>query len=558
VGGDGFQMSTAAPSGRPRSLLRYEWDLFRAQVRELRDQIINFIFALSFGRAEWRGRTVTLLFLILVGLVALRAHRLPEWADHFRNIFIYLLNPVVRPTFVTNPITDTLRFALDGWPTLLRYLPVFVLPYLMAMQYAARFLADIFEKPIDLARKFVWEVALGGTSETAVIREGEFANRDDSLIYAIGGPGYVVVEMDSAALFEKPDGTPRVIGPTVNGPVPLTGFERFRQALDLRDQHIRLDDGQEISGRTLDGIIVGASDVQVRFSIDRGGKEKTLRTPFPFKSQQVVEKLIYEEPRTVTEESVELAAGHPYRGRSQILSITKILHAEFKRFIGKHKLTEFLASYGETEFRKLTEQKAAIERQRQSVLPEAATPDQPADKEDRLPKFTARPEITERFRDKFDHLYRAMGLELVWIDIGTWKTPQAIVPELHLEAWKVSSENVEKGTDLHFQRVERTALVNKAIQMIRNMPIERHHKISRQQSIKHRDMVKHIVSGYREQLAEARDFLERELLKKEGNTTRVIRDLEEISDAIKHIDQVTDMWKHSPRPFDWEQPAGEG
>jgi hypothetical protein len=427
----------------------------------------------------------------------------------------------------------------------------------LALHYAARYLADIFEQPVDLARKFVWEVALGGSSETAVIREGEFANRDDSLIYAIGGPGYVVVEMDSVALFEKPDGTPHVIGPTVNGPAPISGFERFRQAFDLRDHHIRLDDGQEITGRTLDGILVGASNVQVRFSINRGGKEKSLRTPYPFKSQQVVEKLIYEETRPVNEELDLAVQDQPYRGRSPILSITKVLHAEFKRFIGKHKLTEFLASYGETELRRLTEQKNAIDRQRQSVSPETA-PDQPADREDKLPKFTARPEITEKFRDQFDHLYRDMGLELVWIDIGTWKTPQSIVPEYHLDAWKLSTENANRSSDQHFQRIEQTALVNKAIQMIRSMPIERHHKISRQQSMKHRDMVRNVVLGYREQLAEAREFLERELLKKEGNTTRVIRDLEQINQAIGHIDQVTDVWKHSPKPHDWEQPAGEG
>jgi hypothetical protein len=550
---------SAMPSPRqPKSLLRYEWDVFRAQLRELRDQIVNFIFALKFGRAEWRGRTVTLLFLTLVGLIALRAHRLPEWADHFRNIFLFLLNPAVAQTLPTNPITDTLRFALDSWPILLRYLPIFILPYLIALQYAARYLADVFEIPIDLARRFIWEVALGGSSETAVIREGEFANRDESLIYAIGGPGYVMVEMDSAALFEKPDGAPRVIGPTVNGPAPLSGFERFRQAIDLRDQHIRLDDDQDITGRTLDGIIVGAADVQVRFSIDRSGKEKSLKTPFPFKSQQVVENLIYREQRFVSPNFKEAATISPYRGRSHILSITKMLRAEFKKFIGQHKLTEFLASYGEPEIKKVDEQKAAIERQRLSVSPEATHPDQAPEKETRLPDFTSRPEITERFRDKFGHMYREMGLELTWIDIGTWKTPKSIVPEHHLEAWRVSSDNGEKGTDHFIQNIERSALVKKAIQMIRIIPIERHHKISRNQSMKHLDMVRQIVSGYREQLAEARDFLERELLKQDGSTAKVARDLEQIGEAIKHIDRVTDVWKHSPKPHDWEQPADQG
>lgn len=538
-------------------MLQYEWGIFRAQVRDLRDQVINFIFALTFGRAEWRGRTLTLLFILLTGMTALRAHRLPEWTEHFRNIFIYLLNPAVAETFTTNPITDTLRFALDGWPTLLRYLPIFLLPYLFALHNASRYLADIFEIPADLARKFIWEVALGGSSEIGVIREGEFKNRDDSLIYAIGGPGYVTVDMDSAALFEKPDGTPHVIGPTVRGPAPLSGFERFRQAIDLRDQHIQLDDGQDIAGRSLDGIIVKAADVHVRFSIDRGGKGRSLREPFPFKSEQIIEKLIYEEHREVGGETFDLADGTPYSNRSNLLAITKILHALFRKFISEHRLTEFLASYGEKEIKKIKEQKAAIERQRQSLSPGEASAEKAVEKEDRPPMFTSRPEITDIFREKFTRLYRDLGLELIWIDIGTWKTPASIVPEHHLEAWRLSSENAEKAADQHYQSIEKTALINKAIQMIRNMPIERHHRIHRNPSFKHPEAVKAIVLGYREQLLEARDFLEQELLKKDGNTARVMRDLEQIGEAVGYIDKVTEVWKYNPKPFDWERPVGQ-
>lgn len=534
-------MTTLASSGRPRSMLRYEWDQFRAQVREIRDWVVNSIFALSFGRAEWRGRTLTLLFFVLVGLVALRAHRLPEWTEHFRNVFIYLLNPVVRPTFATNPITDTLRFALDGWPTLLRYLPIFVLPYLFALHNASRYLADIFEIPVDLARKFIWEVALGGTSEIGVIREGEFKNRDDSLIYAIGGPGYVIVDMDSAALFEKPDGTPHVIGPTVHGPAPLSGFERFRQAIDLREQHIRLDDLEDIAGRSRDGIRVRAADVHIRFSVDRSRKERNLRQPYPFKSDQVIEKLIYEEVREVGQRLEDIPGANS--SPSSILSATKLLHAEFRKFIGEHKLTEFLASYGESEASKMDAHKTAIDQRQRTVTPDKGFEAEEIVKE-KVPAFTTRPALTELFSRRFTRLYPE--LELIWMDVGTWKTPVSIVPENHLDAWRLSGENTVKGNKAFIDAQEQRAMLDKIIAMIQNTPIEKYRTVlvTKNREISPRQAVGSVVNGYREQLIEARGFLQDELLKKDADKRGIQNDLDILEEAVNFITRILDNNKY--------------
>ena len=60
----------------------------------------------------------------------------------------------------------------------------------------------------------------------------------------------MVVELDSVALFERADGTPHVIGPTGNklgGKETLEGFERFREALDIRDHYVDLRDQNERS-----------------------------------------------------------------------------------------------------------------------------------------------------------------------------------------------------------------------------------------------------------------------------------------------------------------------
>jgi len=62
--------------------------------------------------------------------------------------------------------------------------------------------------------RFVWEVALSGSEDTIRITQGKVAEQYlESPNYLIGGPGKVIVDLDSVALFERADGTPHVIDP---------------------------------------------------------------------------------------------------------------------------------------------------------------------------------------------------------------------------------------------------------------------------------------------------------------------------------------------------------
>lgn len=519
-----------------RSLLAHEWEVFLAQLRDFRDSTINAIFALTFQRAEWRGRTLTLLFLVILGLITLQAHSLSEWAEHIRNVFIFLLNPAVAQTFPTNPITDLLRFSLDAWPYVLRDLPVFMLPFLIALHNAACYLADIFEKPVQLGRRFIWEVALGGTSETAVIQEGEFINRDDSLIYSIGGPGYVRVDLDSAALFESPDGTPHIVGPTVTGRHRLAGFERFRQAIDLREQQLRLDDIGEISERTQDGIVVRAANVQVRFSVLRGSQRRTLRQPNPFAGDDVIRSLIYEERRTVGRSETEIDGSPRYHNRNMTLPITSVLRAEFKRFIRERRLSQFLASHSEPEMRHVRQLRADVEAERRRLLPDQPAPDLPA-LDERPPAFLPRPELAALMKDQLRPLCRARGVDLIWIDVGTWKTSAEIVPENHLDAWRISSRNAMEGTSRAMERHARQVYIDKILKMIRDVPIERHEKVWRTKSMKHLEKIAAIVTGYREQLIDARQILEEEL-ERGGDQPQTRRHIATLKEALAHIEEI--------------------
>ena len=91
----------------------------------------------------------------------------------------------------------------------------------------------------------------------------------------------VEIELDSAALFEKPDGRPHVIGPTVKGNVTLEGFERFRRVIDLRDQYTDPQKPVDVRSRSLDGIPVETKDVQFVYSIWRDRKPRTKEAPHP-------------------------------------------------------------------------------------------------------------------------------------------------------------------------------------------------------------------------------------------------------------------------------------
>ena len=87
-----------------------------------------------------------------------------------------------------------------------------------------------------------------------------------------------------------------MIGPTTRGKARLDGFERFRQAIDLRNQTIELrdNDGKSatVLGRSLDGIPITAADVCFVFTVHRNGQSPSAVNPFPF-SEEAIEKLVY-------------------------------------------------------------------------------------------------------------------------------------------------------------------------------------------------------------------------------------------------------------------------
>jgi hypothetical protein len=499
-------MSEYQPAG-PRTPLQYEFDLLVQNTRRLRDFFLNRTFDLSLEGAQRRKRSLIILFLVSGALIAIFTHPMSDWIFALRNIFIWTLNPGLRQTFTNNPFTDLIRLTVGSVSNLLRFFAILVFPYWAAVHAASLYLADIFEQPVHLARNFIGQVALGGTGETVNIRDGEFIEQEWSRIHAIGGPGYVKVDMNSAALFEKSNGQPHVIGP---GITLLDGFERFRSAIDLRDQHVDLRDqsNREIKSRSQDGIPISAIDVSMRFSVWRGAeKARTLQDPNPVKDDQVIHNLVYNQVIPVTklpkpkDASVDIPSpiGPP---------VVALIRGEFARFISEHRLSEFLANYGAMEVRAAQEQTRSIIERTQQVIP-AGEPAPDIHAPTQVPEFTSRADISKRFNEDFAGEANRRGVQLDWIGVGTWQTAVAIVPEHHLEAWKLSMDNAIRGSEGALQALTKDAMLNKTIQIVQNVPLARHRENMEKTEMGHQAAIRQLLLSYVQQLSETRAVIER-------------------------------------------------
>jgi hypothetical protein len=476
--------STLESTVTSESALQKERERFRELRARLSDAILNRVFDLRPAMAAQRMQYFIFLFLLSGFLITLthESYSLRFWAQHVQSVFLYLFNPAYAAGYEGNAITDFAVFVFNAFtdPETLQYLPIFLAPFFIAIQTAARYLADIFElENVGVARAFIWEVALTGSDETIRIQQGDIAEKHrDSSNYLIGGPGKVVVDLDSVALFEKPDGTPHIIGPTGKEPggrATLEGFERFRQAIDIRDHYVDLRDqdpkSQSVRGRSRDGLPISATDVRLMFSVYRGENPRTsLQYPYPF-SSEAVEKIVYRSVSRVTPEAVNPSAYE----FSWINNMIGLIRGKLGGFMSEYNLSVYLASTGMPEFEKAKQREQLISEQVRRLSQQVDDP-APMNEIKPPPEFTPRYKITNlfsQFADEFTASARNNGVELHWIGVGTWKTPPEldIVPEKHLEAWKLSQENIRNGGDEALKKVEHEAILQKMETLISNVPL---------------------------------------------------------------------------------------
>lgn len=502
--------------------LQEEISRFEETFSLLIDLFLNRIFDLKPQKASNRMKYLTFLFIMsgfVISMIASPEHSLSQWISHAQALFLYLFNQDIAREAANqgkNYVNEFIVFTQDALtnPQTLQYLPILLASFFIAQYSAALYLADIFElNDISVARKFITEVALTGSDEVIRISAGEIlAEHRQSPNYLIGGPGKVIVDLDSVALFEKPDGTPHVIGPTGSeskGRATLEGFERYRQSIDLREHFAPLRDQDEksrsISSRSLDGIPVSAVDVQIIFSIFRDNKKPTNELQYPY-SQKAVEDLIYKSSSKVTP---DLSQSSSYSFIWENVA-TGMIRGELSKFMSERNLAEYLASYGTPEVQKAKDRETAIALEKQRVLPAFETAPSAEPVLD-APPFMSRDKIMDlfnQFSSNFAKTASKRGIEFTWTGLGTWKTPMEIVTEMHIEAWKLSKENILRGDNEYIIRKGLEAGLQTSLAMIQSVPLEIYQDLI-QTSPRRDEVASSLLEEYQRQLSDVKDSLER-------------------------------------------------
>ena len=468
------------PAQNHETALQRERRLFRELLDRLINTLLNNMFDLRPARAARRSRYLTIFFLISGILISLVYYPLPQWTSRIGGIFTAMLNTSSTPEQLTNAIYDFALFLKNVLTNarILQYLPIFLAPFFIALQSAAIYLADVFElEDISVARQFIHAVALSGSNDTIRIKNGEIAKEHlETPTYLIGGPGKVVVELDSVALFERADGTPHVIGPTGNKPggkETLDGFERFREALDIRDHYVELrdqdDKSKAVDGRSLDGIPIKATDVRLMFSIYRGEKpEPSPEIPYPY-DEEAIKQIVYKATSRVTP---ELPNPSTYEF-SWIQKMIGLIRGRLGRFMSEHNLTEYLASIGIPELEKVKQREEKISEQMKKLTQsedDTSSPNTPKPPPDFQSRYKIK-NLFAQFAEDFSKQSRNNGVQLQWIGVGTWESPVKIVPEKHLAAWMLAQENLKMDSDAAMSGVEKAEIGDKMRDLIQKVPL---------------------------------------------------------------------------------------
>ncbi|HJW90510.1 MAG TPA: hypothetical protein VJ436_07700, partial [Anaerolineales bacterium] len=288
----------------------------------------------------------------------------------------------------------------------------------------------------------------------------------------------------------------------------LEGFERLRAVIDLRDQVEEM----EVAGRTRDGIKVRAENVRVIFSVYRGEQQPTLAYPYPFEREAIL-ALVYQQPTD-----------------NWRAAIASLINQELSEFITQHTLGEFLATVSVPELDQRLQENARLQREADRL----AGVDLPVPVESLPPPpFEPRTDLTRQFYDleKFRERARRRGVELRWIGLGTWVTPDEIIPERHQNAWRITNDNLARGSEPALKSLFDESRLAELILLVYDVPLKQFRTLAPQADLSAREAMIALVSGYRSRLRSALDLYERD---GKGETPEA-RSLRAVLDHLAHV-----------------------
>jgi hypothetical protein len=469
-------------------------------------------FELTRPAAKHRRNTVWIGLLLI--WIYLTWHANPEaWTLILQNFFVTTFRAGNVPTaiYALNALAIyslKLIFAAN----VIRPILVLLAPFLLAWQFAAIYLQDIFElEDVRTARRFIAQLALAGQNERIHIRAGSIKpDEEQSSVIQIGGPGKVQVELDSAALFERSNGEPFVVGPSSRF---IDGFDRLREVIDLRDM---MTDSMTNISRSRDGIPVIAKDIRLIYSVLRANKKASLERPYPFQ-EKAIRDLVYQQTTTVKPGGPKKISNTDYWRQTYKRwsgSMPGLIRGSLNDFVSEHPLSEFLANIGEVELERLQRLEEEIRLASETMAP-GDNPDAPGNAEEpNSPSFTARAAMTNLFYDftsGFPKKAENRGVQLEWIGVGTWSTPASakLINESHLEAWRISRENYLRGHPEALRQIQEAACLQELQNLIQEVPLATYRE-ARDAEIPAPEIIRRLLLAYREAIKTAWDLFERD------------------------------------------------
>ncbi|KPK94601.1 MAG: hypothetical protein AMJ88_03765 [Anaerolineae bacterium SM23_ 63] len=326
------------------------------------------------------GASFVVYWFVLVWLAGFPGEIPLDWQDRLPSIAFIVINTIA-PFFHPQ--------------VLIHLLPV-VFAILVSFFIASLYLTDLFElQSFWIAASYLFASLFGLGYPKLSINRGDMSELEGlhtrNPLLQIGGPGYVIVHLGYAAVFETEDGIPKVYGSPRSGDETtglfIEGFERLRGVIDLRDQLGKVD---EVRAVTRDGIEVYARDAQMLFRVYGGDQQRSLKNPYPF-TKEGIRRLIYGQ-----------AVKH--EGESNWVDLLpEIVSREIRSFVSQHSIQEFLA----------------LQPSRQLADGE---PFNEGEEEPKSLIQIPRRQLTEHFHtDQLRERLRNQGLELAWVGVGTWE-----------------------------------------------------------------------------------------------------------------------------------------
>ncbi len=259
----------------------------------------------------------------------------------------------------------------------------------LAFRIGAHYLSDLFElESISISARYLSAALFGLNYPKLSINQGDLQGLDHrNPILRIGGPGYLITHLGYAAIFETVDARPQIYGPS--GRRFIRGFERLRDVVDLRDQHLQV---HEVRAITRDGIEIFARDAQMVFRVFGGDAARSLKQPYPY-TEDGLRGFVY--GRAISGEG---------RGK-WVSALYGLVSREIRNFVEALTIEEFLALHPD-------------------VVPQSDSeradqhPPRPSPDSFHIPRRV----LTERFHTEETRLrLESAGLELSWVGVGTWE-----------------------------------------------------------------------------------------------------------------------------------------